>query len=216
MSTITTKSIVQINFPESQFKKVITDKNQITLHHTVSGDNAQGVADWWKSNPERVATCIIIEKSGVPFQCYSSQYYGYHLGVKAATFKKYNLEYKLLDMYSIGVELCSWGGLVKRGDKFYNAYAGEVKAKDVIEMDYRGYKYFDKYSDAQINTLKELLIYWGKTYDIPLDYSEDMWEFNLDALKGVPGIYSHTSYREDKSDLYPDPRIIEMLKSLKK
>ena len=40
------------------------------------------------------------------------------------------------------------------------------------------------------------------------------FDLNMDALNSVPGIYSHSNYRKDKSDLYPDERIIKMLQSL--
>lgn len=216
MADITTKPIVKLDFPEDQYRKVQTDKVQITLHHTVSGNNAEGVANWWKSNPERVATCMIIDKQGIPYQLFSSKYFGYHLGVKTKTFMTHNIPYLPLDQMSIAVELISWGGITKKDNKYYNVYAGEIKESDVIELDkeYRGFKYYDKYTDAQIKTLKELLVYWGGVYNIPLTYHENMFDFNLDSLKGTHGIWSHTSYREDKSDIYPDPKMIEMLKSL--
>ncbi|MFW6226355.1 MAG: peptidase C14 caspase catalytic subunit P20, partial [bacterium] len=80
---------------------------------------------------------------------------------------------------------------------------------------YRGYYYYEKYTDDQIKTTGELLLYWNKTYDIPLDYNDNMWEVNDDALGGKRGIWSHTSYRNDKSDVHPQPELIEMLKTLK-
>ena len=41
-----------------------------------------------------------------------------------------------------------------------------------------------------------------------------MWEVSAEALKGKQGVWSHTSFRFDKSDIHPQPEIIEMLKSL--
>ena len=41
-----------------------------------------------------------------------------------------------------------------------------------------------------------------------------MWNLNEDALKGEPGIWSHTSYRPDKSDVSPQENLIKMLKNL--
>jgi hypothetical protein len=39
-------------------------------------------------------------------------------------------------------------------------------------------------------------------------------EFNTNALEGYPGIWSHTSVRTDKSDIFPQPELLLMLKSL--
>jgi hypothetical protein len=41
-----------------------------------------------------------------------------------------------------------------------------------------------------------------------------MWEVSKEALKSVPGIWSHTSVRSDKSDCHPQLELIAMLKSL--
>jgi len=39
-------------------------------------------------------------------------------------------------------------------------------------------------------------------------------DISKDALSGNPGYFSHTSYRLDKSDLYKDPDLINLLKTL--
>lgn len=41
-----------------------------------------------------------------------------------------------------------------------------------------------------------------------------MWSVSNKALKGQNGLYTHNSYRRDKSDVSPQPKLIEMLKSL--
>ena len=43
-----------------------------------------------------------------------------------------------------------------------------------------------------------------------------MWEVSKNALSAVPGLYTHNSYRKDKSDISPQSKMIEMLKSLSK
>ena len=138
--------------------------------------------------------------------------------MKTNTFKEFKLPFKSLDKISIGVELCCWGNLNEIDGKFYNYVNREVDPKKVITLDkpFRGFEHWYNYSDEQINSLKELLLYWGKTYDIPLDYNEDIFSVNGRALSGDKGIYTHNSVRKDKVDIYPHPKLIEMLKSLKK
>jgi hypothetical protein len=40
------------------------------------------------------------------------------------------------------------------------------------------------------------------------------FEYQPLANEGGEGIWSHTNFRKDKSDVYPHPKLIEMLKSL--
>ena len=56
--SITTIPIVQLDFPNDQYVKEEKSKNQIVLHHTVSGSNAKGVANYWKSDQPRISTCL--------------------------------------------------------------------------------------------------------------------------------------------------------------
>ena len=39
---------------------------------------------------------------------------------------------------------------------------------------------------------------------------------STNALKGLPGVYTHNSYRKDKTDISPQPKMIAMLESLNK
>ena len=46
-------------------------------------------------------------------------------------------------------------------------------------------------------------------------YYENMFEINDQALSGLNGIWSHVSFRSDKSDNHPQPELKEMLKNLR-
>jgi hypothetical protein len=59
------------------------------------------------------------------------------------------------------------------------------------------------------------LAYWNEKFGIPLDYNADMWDVTNNALDGKPGIWTHNSYRTDKSDCHPQPELIKMLQTLK-
>lgn len=214
--------IIQIEFPEDQYIKVETKKSQICVHHTVSGNSDNGaiaVARYWKSDQQRIATPILIAASGKIFQLYSTKYYGGHIGVDkdlSRTFKKYNLPKRDLSKISIGIELLSWGGLKNIGGELYAAYGNKVECPVVHYPEkYRGFEYFEKYTDAQIESLRKLILYWHEIYGIPIDYNEDIWDVTPRALRGDPGLYVHTSYRFEKSDCHPQKELIEMFKSLK-
>lgn len=218
--------IKQVPMKESQFIKEVTEKKQIVLHHTAGNSSGVGTIKMWDADDRgRIATCVTISGKGQSkdtydgeiCQAFSSKYWGYHLGLKPDVFRSKGVPYKALDKHAIGIEICSWGPLDKVNGKFYNYVDREVPADQVTELNtpYKGYKFYHRYTDAQIESVKNLLMYWRDTYGIDLTYrEEDMWTVSTRALKGEGGVYTHNSYRKDKSDIHPCPRMIAMLKSL--
>lgn len=210
--------IVQLAYPLNKYFRRKYDKNQIVLHHTVSGEGVKGDITHWIKSKFNIGTCVIIGRRGDINQVFSSKWWAYHLGVPRSTYRKLGIPYKRRDMNSIGIEIDSYGGLVRNviTNKWETVYGTPIADHKVIEYPegYRGYYAFERYTDKQIEKVKELIIYWHYRYGIPLTYHENMWETNMDALGGVHGIWSHTSYRFDKSDIHPQPELIEMLKSL--
>jgi len=225
MSLDVTK-IKQVPLSESQYLKEEATKTQIVLHHTAGNSSGVGTIKMWNTDDRgRIATCVCISGKGQSkdtfdgeiCQAFSSKYWAYHLGIKGDVFKANGVPAKNLDKTSIGIEICSWGPLEKRGDKFYNYVDREVPADQVTELEtpYKGHKYYHRYTDAQIESVRQLLLYWKQLYNIDLTYNEaDMWTVSKRALKGENGVFTHNSYRKDKSDIHPCPRMIAMLKSL--
>lgn len=208
--------IRQITFPKGQYYDVVFPKTQIYLHHTAGSPNADQVWDWWKADKSPIATCVVIDDSGEIVQGFSSKFWAYHLGLKNNHFGMHGLPFKNLDKISIGVELTNWGPLTLKNGKFYNYVNKEVPKERVctLKEPFRGITYFEDYTDAQVDSLKDLLLLWKEKYNIPLTYTEDLWNVSKRALSGDPGLYTHNSVRPDKIDIYPNPKIIEMLKSL--
>lgn len=220
-----TSDIAVTDFLASQYVSEETNKIQIYLHHTAGNSNPYNVFKDWESNKERIATCVTIGgipsrfdtfKDGQIVQGFSSKYWAYHLGLRESTFHNFNLPYKSLDRISIGIEICNWGQLVRKDEKFYSWTNKVVPDDQVVELavPFRGFKYFQNYTDAQIVSVEKLLRYWGQRYNIPLTYHENIFDVNARALRGAPGVFTHNSVRYDKVDIYPHPKIIEMLKSL--
>ena len=102
--------------------------------------------------------------------------------------------------------------------KYYATYGNSVNCPITHYPEgFRGYKYFESYTEPQLRSLGELLLLWNQRFDIPLDYHEDMWQRSRNALSGTPGIWAHVSYRypKAKQDAHPQPELIQMLKTLK-
>lgn len=188
----------------------IYPKKQIYLHHTVSGsDSVEGDIAWWNENKDRVATAYIIRGDGAIFRVFEDKFWAHHLGLKLS-------QNTALNRGSIGIELDNAGQLKYDKGQYISSFGRIIPADKVqfYQKPFRGFNYFEKYSDAQIAALKELLLDLNKRYNIPLKYNEDMWDISQNALNGKTGVYSHVSVRKDKSDCHPQPELIEMLKTL--
>jgi len=219
--------IIQYPLKADQFLNEEHPKSQIFIHHTAGRSSPYGPVDWWNSNSDRVGTAFVIAgkvkdkdskwKDGDILQCFSSKKWAYHLGLKPGIFEKFNVPYKSLDKTSVAIEVCNWGYLKKQANgTFMNYVNGLVPVDEVMDLgvEYRGYRYYHKYTDAQIASLRDLLIYLCERYGIPKTYNGGMFEVNKDALSGKPGIWNHTSVRKDKTDMSPQSKLIDMLKTL--
>jgi hypothetical protein len=225
MSTLDVSKIKQYPLKETQYVKEDTTKRQIVLHHTAGNSSAVNtMINWNNDDRGRIATCVAISGKGSTnsydgeiVQGFPSKNWAYHLGVKQEVFAAYGVTYQNLDKLAIGIEICNWGPLTKKGSKFYNYVDREVPRDQVCTLDtpYKGYKYWHAYTDAQIEAVRQLLVYWKGIHSIDIKYKEaDMWAVSKPALSGVQGVYSHNSYRNDKTDVSPQPKLIAMLKTL--
>lgn len=226
MASLDLSKIKQYPLNEGQYIKEETKKKQIVLHHTAGNSSGVNVMINWNNDKRgKIATCVSISGKrssnsydGEIVQGYSSKFWAYHLGIKQEVFSSNNVAYQNLDKQAIGIEICNWGPLEKINDKYYNYVDKEVPFSEVciLEKPFKGYKYYHAYTDAQIESTRQLLEYWRDIYKIDISYKEeDMWSVSKNALSGVNGLYTHNSYRRDKTDISPQPKMIEMLKSLK-
>lgn len=219
------KPITQYSFPADQYVREETKKKQIYLHHTAGNPDPFATFDWWASNSDRIATCIVIGgrsstdkwMDGQIVQGYSSKFWAFHLGLKSAVFESKRIPYLKLDKISIGIETCNWGQLTLDSNGIFRNYVKRpVPENEVCELDrpFKGFKYYHAYTDFQIESIYQLLVFWNQRYGIPIAYNPDIWDISARALRGEPGVYTHNSVRPDKNDMSPQPKLVNMLKSL--
>ena len=208
--------MIKVNFPPSNYIDESVKKRQVYLHHTAGNDNAAGVFQDWMKSRERIATCVVISRDGKIYSGFPEDKWAYHLGIPSKTFTSRGLKYVELDRISIGIELCNWGYLKPvTGGKFLNYVNRQVPKSQVIRLDepFKGHLYWHSYSPEQIASVKFLLQEYTEKYNIPVVERDDLWEMSLDALRGVAGVYTHNSVRDDKFDVYPHPGLKEMLRT---
>ncbi len=206
-------------------------KKQIVLHHTAGGASPVNVVYGWQFNTERVGTAFVIggkpsnndtHKDGEIFQAFGSKYYAWHLAFSKSTNKVpaiYHSSIKETEIAkaSIGIEICNWGQLVEDAKgNFRNYVNGIIPPDDVVKLatPFRGFLYYHKYSDAQLASVKDLVIYLCDKYNIPKTYNADMFDISVKALDGTAGIWSHVSYRSDKNDCSMQPNLIKTLQEI--
>lgn len=239
--------IISYLLPDGEFVNTSTSKKYIFVHHTAGRENPYNCIDHWaKDQRGRIGTHYVIggvknsqdlskvdkENSpydGVILQAIDDKFYGFHLGPTKSSF---------MHKHSLSIELCSAGYLKKKGDKFYTWFNEEVHPSQVVELEheFKGYKYYQKYSDKQVRSLKALLMLLADKHGIDLQtglikwlkptfYIEDSsarakaqgvaFDYDESACQGkITGLLSHGNVRKDKSDLFPQPEVINMLKSL--
>lgn len=212
-----------------QYVREEVNKTQIVVHHTASSPDPYGVLKWWNSTPDKIAVSFVIGgvppangswKDGDILQCFGSNFWAWHLGLTEKHLQaggpnaKTN---KYLNSTAIGIEICNWGQLTKT-DRGYVNYVGTVVPDyQVVELatPFRGFKYYQKYTQAQLDNTGELIQFLGKKWNIPVTYKGDsLFNVSPAALQGESGVWSHVSYRPDKNDCFPQTELITMLKSL--
>lgn len=223
------EKIKTVPFTSTQYVDEASPKQQIYVHHTASSPDPYGVVKWWETTPDKIATSFVIAgkpdssgkwKDGDIIQCFGTAKWAWHLGLtakhlKAGGPKAWNN--KELNRQSIGIEICSWGQLTKTDAGFKNYVGRIVPDGEVAELatPWRGFKYYQKYTQAQLDNVGELLQFLGNKWNIPLTYKgARMFDVCADALQGAPGVWTHASVRPDKNDCFPQTELISMLSSL--
>ena len=203
-------TIVNKYLPEQCFTKVNTKKTRICLHHTVSSPlSIDGDVATFASQ-RNIATHYIIGGDGTVYQLIPENYWAHHLGTKFANNMQLNQE-------TIGIEIDAWGQLTKSGDRYLTAYGSVMDTGfpvETLETPFRGSLYYQEYYDAQMDALFLLLKKLSVEHQIPLEVLNKTLNFELLNNFDKPGIYSHTNFRADKSDVYPAKKLIAMLKKL--
>jgi hypothetical protein len=124
--------------------------------------------------------------------------------------------------HSVGIEVCNFGQILNG-----RTYTGQrADANQIVELkeSFRGHKTWHRYSDKQLEVLKELILFISKrdNIDVRKGLVEEIkkdgvkgFEFNENAYYGkVKGIWTHTNTRRDKVDMFPQQELIDMLLSL--
>ena len=215
--------------PEKEYCSSLTDKEYIFIHHTAGWNNPYKTIDHWgRDKRGRIATQFVIggphpmssdlTYDGVILECFGDKNWAYHLGKNGSSH---------MHSHSVGIEVNNFGYLTKDGDEYYTYANTKVHPNNVTDLGkkWRGRQYWHAYSDEQIESLRKLILHISEIHGIDISIGLKDWLSKEDAFDAfgykddafygkVKGILSHSNTRKDKTDMYPCPRLVEMLKNL--
>lgn len=195
----------------------------IMIHHTAGHDNPKQVVDFWnKDKLGKVGVEFIIggQNSNTCRDTYDGQIIkafpdgcqAYHIGGSGSSH---------MTLHTTGIELCNIGW-----SKLGKSYTGsKIDPSQLVETKYfRGYTQWHKYSNKQLESLRNLLLHLSVRDNIDLHEGLYKWikeegykafEFHSDAYYGrINGIITHANVRKDKFDVSPQDNLMDMILSL--
>lgn len=224
---------------DEEYIKTEVKKETIWLHHTAGGSRPDWTVGGWEKDfvkdkkgnpvldkngnpiPLKVGTQFVIGRKssstgddtwdGKVIRAFDDRYWAYHLGI--------NTKNEELNSKSVAIEICNYGYLTQgRDGKFYNYVNKPVMDSEVVKLDkpFRGFQYWEKYTDAQIESTRKLILYLQNRWGIEIQkgiYNETWFEYNKVWFENG-GIRSHTQVRTDKVDIFPQKEMMQMLNSL--
>lgn len=223
LEVVNALKIIKHYMPEDSYFKGPVKKQWLFLHHTAGWENPYQVADMWaRDNRGNVATEFILggksikdgssKFDGELIQCFPEGGYGWHTGTGNS----------VMHRNSVGIEVCCMGQIVD--GKTYVGTKADPSQIVKLAKPFRGFQYWHRYSDLQINTLRNWILFMANKYNIDPRIGLVEWVkakgadgFDvLDLAKAdkTPGMYSHTNVMKGKVDMFPQQELIDMLLSL--
>ncbi len=211
-----------------------TEKEYVFLHHTAGWNNPYNVINDWASDTRgEVATQYVIgginpqtleEKyDGEIVECLTSKQYGWHLGIGNTVMAR----------NSIGIELCNFGWVVPKSGKYLSWANTRIDESQIVKYDnWRGYQYFQRYSDEQLKSLQFLLKKIGSDQNIDLrsGLQQRLKKMNKFAAFGydpiiksgsIKGLFVHSNVsgpnkygNYEKWDCHPQDQLCDLILSL--
>jgi N-acetyl-anhydromuramyl-L-alanine amidase AmpD len=178
---------------ESNYHKEGFDKTQIVVGHTYQNGMLH-YANWiYRLNGKNKKTAnFTITKEGKIYQHYDPKYYSSFVNNQQ-------------DKASISIVLENLGWLKK--DVMINRYIdwlGNNHKKldsDVLMKRWRNHSYWDRYSEPQIESLKELVSLLCESYNIPKKFiGHNVFDENIDLFKGIT---FRSNYYQESTDVSP-------------
>ncbi len=210
--------------PRGEYLDGPTEKEYCFLHHTAGWHNPYKCIDsWGRDSRGRIATEFVLGGGSVKgnddtydgemVQCFPEGGYGWHLGKNGSQY---------MHKHSVGIEICNFG-YVKNGKTYAGTTVAESQKVELPQA-FRGYKTWHRYSDKQLEATRKWILFIAERDNMDVRDGLQKWikaegvkafDWKEDAYYGrVKGLLTHTNTRKDKTDLFPQPELMDMILSL--
>lgn len=222
-----------------EFYKNETQKNTIFIHNSNSCSRPDWrIGNWQKRWEKDKSGFYVLDNNGKPkelkvgshyvigrssssadiniwdgkvLRAIDDKYCINHLDINSANCQDLNFK-------SISIEICNYGHLTHRDGKFYNSVNKLVRDSDVVELEdsFRGYKYWERYTSKQIESLRVLILHLKQKYNIEIEkgiYDKNWFEYG-DNWFSLGGLRNYSQVNRDVFGIFPQKEMIRMLNSL--
>ncbi len=194
-----------LSLPNDQYFPSQAVKSGICLHHTVGGSASSSI-NWWKQDDAHVGTAYVIDRDGTIYEAFDPRNWAFQFGLKGwSRDDRFGFEQRF-----VGIEIASEGGLTESDGELYwlDTVSPSTRFSRDKAFDYgkafRGYRYFSKYTPAQVDSVVALVNELCDTHGIARQIPANYLEFYGQELRDFHGVIGHINVREDKSDPIPD------------
>jgi len=183
----------------------------IVVHFTASGSGT-GVVSWFKNPQSGVSAHYILDHDGKILQLVKDGDTAWHAGLPGDLARDDAIR---PNSRAIGIEIVNWGPLEKRDDKYYN-WTGNEHLGQAVEA---SGKYWEPFTEAQHESLIELVSYLCKRYSVPTRYAPlgpGAYHERAQDLANFKGVLGHSAINRGKSDpgpLFDWDRLMDGLRS---
>lgn len=193
-------------YSDGLYYKQQVSKDLIVLHHTVAY-NGKSVVEYLAResmrtlglpNPYTVGVAYVVNFDGTIYQAFDDSYWSFHSGLSGASG---------IDPRSVAIEVDNLGGLTEYNGQLYDAYKqvfGKYE-KDSLAYDnktvWRGYRFYEKYYNKQVDALIELCESIIVKHNIPRLIPADFFpesNYPLNKIMKMKGIATHTHFLPGK------------------
>lgn len=223
--------IYDSNLTDDYYYDNKTKKNTIWIKNTLSLYKPNDLNRWEKAFSRDKEGQIELDENGSPLKLKTSTHYtigGFHKddtiwdGKIIKNFDDKFWSYhstfinKKLNSMSISIEICNLGPLVSKDGIFYNRSGIQISDSEVLELDFMGYKYWNRYTNTQVESLGKLLSHLISKWNMEMEkinYNQDWFQYHK-KWNSVDGIRTDSQLSFERFGLFPQIEIIQMLNNL--
>lgn len=189
--------------PDTNYYGDVYDKTQIIVGHSYrTGMSHYGSWIYRLNGKNKKTSTFTIDKQGKIFQHFDSKYFSDFIGNQQ-------------DKASISITLENTGWFRKDNmvDRYVDWLGHNYKKQpnEVLMKRWRNYTYWDKYTEPQMESLRNLVIKLCDDHKISKDFiGHNVYDENVDLYKGIT---FRSNYHQESTDVSPAFNM-EVLKNL--